>query len=64
MPEYEKMYAVLCGAISDALDNLENKTKVKKILEDSILQTEEMYINSDLSNKTIRFDFAKTSARH
>lgn len=63
MPEYQKMYAVLCGAISDALDNFENKTKVKRILEDSLLQTEEMYINSDLSKKTIRFDFKTPSAR-
>jgi len=63
MPEYQKMYSILCGAISDALDNFDNKTKVKKILEDSLLQTEEIYINSDLSKKTIRFDFTTTSAR-
>lgn len=57
MPEYEKMYAVLCGAISDALDDLNNKSKVRAILEEALLKTEEMYITADLSRKIMNFDF-------
>ena len=60
MPEYEKMYAVLCGAISDALDNLSNRTKIRNILEEALLETEEMYISADSTPRVISLS-VKTS---
>ncbi len=49
MTDYKKMYAILCGAISDALDMVKegNMIKVNAILQNAILTTEDMYIRED-----------------
>ncbi len=46
MINYEKMYAILCGAASDAVDCLENGQSADAIslLKNALEQTEEMYI--------------------
>jgi len=64
MPEYEKMYAILCGAISDALDNLSNRTKSRAILEEAILETEEMYISANSAPKVISLTLNASPPRH
>lgn len=49
MTDYKRMYAILCGAISDALDDLDKHSNLiisKSILENALLRTEEMYISS------------------
>lgn len=43
---YQKMYAILCGAISDALDQLpEHECTVvgRAILKEALVKTEELY---------------------
>ena len=62
MPEYQKMYAILCGAISDALDNLNNKAKARMILEEALLETEDMYIET--ARDAISINFKQTPARY
>ena len=45
---YQKMYAVLCGAVSDAIDALEdprNGLYARCLLEKAILQAEELYLS-------------------
>lgn len=51
MLNYQTMYAILCGAISDAIDVIEknNAIEAQFIMQNAILQTEEMYIR-DLNN--------------
>ena len=47
MPDYEKMYAILCGAASDALDTLpetEENGPGRVILQTALDQAEELYI--------------------
>lgn len=47
MPDYEKMYAILCGAASDALDALpetEENGPGRAILQEALDQAEELYI--------------------
>jgi len=50
MADYKKMYALLCGAIDDALDDLNNiplaKASAEK-LQKALLDAEEMYIESE-----------------
>ncbi|MBR7150478.1 MAG: hypothetical protein IKD01_05640 [Oscillospiraceae bacterium] len=48
MTDYQKMYAVLFSAITDALLRLEEQNfgMTKTILQQAQLRTEEMYINS------------------
>ncbi len=49
MPNYEKMYAILCGAIDDVIDPLERiplATPSVKVLRDVLLKTEEIYIET------------------
>ncbi len=46
MPDYQKMYAILCAAASDALDALAQKdtfTATEK-LQAALLEAEELYI--------------------
>lgn len=46
---YQKMYAIVCGAASDAIDLLrsrENILQAQTLLENALLQAEEMYINA------------------
>lgn len=53
-PDWEKMYAVLCGEISDALDVLplfpENK-QAYEILENALLKTENMYCDRNFKGR-------------
>lgn len=47
---YRKMYAVLCGAVSDAIDVLQNPHNglcARCLLEKALLQAEELYLSSD-----------------
>lgn len=46
MSVYERMYAILCGAVSDAVDYLENDQGAHAIqlLKNALEQTEELYI--------------------
>ena len=44
---YQKMYALLCGAASDAVDLLEkpeNALQAKCLLEQALLNAEELYV--------------------
>lgn len=49
MADYKKMYAVLCGAVDDVIDDLEKipmaRTTVD-ILRKALLQAEEIYITT------------------
>ena len=50
MPDYEKMYALVCGAASDALDLLpetaENQPG-REVLRTALFQAEELYISAE-----------------
>lgn len=47
---YKKMYSILCGALSDALDLLEEGRvfELRQTLKESLERAEEIYINSGL----------------
>ena len=50
MPDYEKMYAVLCAAASDALDMLPEtaeNTAGRKSLQTVLEKAEEIYISDE-----------------
>lgn len=50
---YRKMYAILCHAASEALDELEipkNTEKAKEILQKALWQAEELYITAEESD--------------
>ena len=47
---YRKMYAVLCGATSDAIDALQDPDNIlyaRSILETALLKTENIYLDSE-----------------
>ena len=49
MADYQKMYAVLCGAIDDALDDLQAIPLAHPCalrLRDALLTAEEIYVNT------------------
>ncbi len=49
MPDYKKMYAILCGAASDAIDLLadaKNSERAKAELLRALLQAEELYLDA------------------
>lgn len=49
MADYKKMYAILCKAIDDAIDPLEQILEAKQIskdLQDALLEAEEIYIDT------------------
>ena len=48
---YKKMYSILCGALSDALDLLEEGRvfELRQELTDALDWAEEIYINSGLT---------------
>ena len=49
MPDYKKMYAVLCGAIDDVIDPLEKIPLARdcvKSLKAALLEAEEIYIET------------------
>lgn len=53
MPDYRKMYAILCGAIDDVIDGLNEiplAAKYAKTLEDALLKAEEIYVDCDSDN--------------
>ena len=46
---YQKMYAIVCGAASDAIDLLhsgENILQAQMLLKNALLQAEELYVNA------------------
>ena len=50
MPNYKKMYALVCGAVSDALDLLpetEENQPGRERLQTALLQAEELYISTE-----------------
>ena len=47
---YQKMYAILCGAISDALDSLPptaENLKVQLLLEKALQDAEDLYVEDE-----------------
>ena len=49
MADYEKMYALLCGAVDDAIDSLEKIPAAEHIsqsLQAALLEAEEIYIRT------------------
>lgn len=47
---YQKMYALLCGAISDAIDELKNLPDAVMVagrLESALQQAEELYVGEE-----------------
>ena len=47
---YRKMYAILCGAASDAVDALQDPNSIlyaKTILETALLKAENIYLDSE-----------------
>ena len=53
MPNYQKMYALLCGAASDAVDLIERGESIKAsaLLREALLKTEDMYIEAGVNEK-------------
>lgn len=52
MPDYKKMYALLCSAASSALDLLPQtpeNTVGRRVLQAALLETEEIYIRQTAS---------------
>lgn len=50
MPDYEKMYVVLCAAASDALDALpetEENASRRALLQAALDEAEELYIDAE-----------------
>ena len=50
MGQYKKMYAILCGAISDALDvlpYLSENLEARFLLEKALQETEDLYISDE-----------------
>ena len=49
MPDYQKMYALVCGGASDALDALETRdiAKATCILAEALSQAEECYLDAE-----------------
>ncbi len=49
MPDYQKMYTLLCKAVDDALTDLETIPAARrsyKMLSDALLEAEEIYIDT------------------
>ena len=49
MPDYRKMYAVLCGAIDDAIEPLEKipeAAQIAQALQNALYEAEEIYIDT------------------
>ena len=53
MPDYQKMYALLCGAASDAVDLIEQgeDRKASALLREALLKAEDMYIEAGVDEK-------------
>ena len=55
MEKYKKMYAILCGAISDALDvlpYLPEDVQARFLLEKALQEAEELYISEESEEQT------------
>lgn len=52
MPDYGKMYAILCGAASDAVDFIRERNTVRAeyTLLSALRRTEEMYLAAEESD--------------
>ena len=47
MPDYQKMYYILCAAVDKALDLLpEEETEARRILQQALAEAEEKYIDT------------------
>lgn len=46
MPDYPKMYAILCGAASEAIDRIKEGSAdaAAQLLQSALLEAEEIYI--------------------
>ena len=50
MPDYKKMYAILCAAASEALDALpatEENTAGRALLQQALYEAEELYVSGE-----------------
>ena len=50
MPDYKKMYAILCAAASEALDKLPETAENaagREVLQQALNEAEELYISED-----------------
>lgn len=47
MPDYERMYHILCAAASRAIDEMDNGRLAgcRKLLQDALTEAEELYIS-------------------
>ena len=55
MPDHAKMYAILCGYVSDALDYIENGASLEEIqfiLKKALLHCEDIYIADSVQEET------------
>ena len=52
MPDYPKMYALLCGAASDAIDLIGagRAEQAMQLLQSALLEAEELYVEADATN--------------
>lgn len=60
MPDYAKMYAILCAAASDAIDLIADgkSESAVKLLQSALTSAEDLYINAeDTREKTKAIDF-------
>ena len=48
MPDYPKMYAILCGAASDAVDRIQSGDAkgAERLLRDALSEAEELYVSA------------------
>ena len=63
MPDYRKMYAVLCGALDDVIDPLEQiplACPSAAILRTALLHAEEIYLQTSQPASPLSFPSAKT----
>ena len=66
MENYAKMYAVLCGAIDDVIDELERLPEAAgcaQRLKDALLQAEEIYCSGEKVPEEKSFPFGGAGSR-
>jgi len=59
MADYKKMYAILCSAVDSVIDPLEQiplALPQVQILRSALLETEDLYIESEADLKIIEFE--------
>ena len=50
MPDYKKMYAIMCAAASEALDALQEtaeNTAGRELLQQALYEAEELYVSAE-----------------